>query len=396
MAHTPRTTAAPPTPPSTAGRFAHPFFSSQPPAARTPVNGHRRMTDWSKSQLGPVPKTINDGKMSLSDIIGTNGVQEIQSIGELRFHALGDSGVGHADDAEKVAEYMATDYHPDAGGLNPAFLFHLGDVIYGPSKAEHYGERFYRPYWHYPGKIIAIPGNHDGEAKIAADEPSLSAFRANFCANTAAVPTQASGSGIFRETMTQPGVYWLLDAPFARIVGLYSNRLENPGYLEGDGGNDTSQLQWLHDCLTSIKAMPAKALVMATHHPPFSSAGHSGSTEMLASIDKICSEVGVFPDLFLSGHAHNYQLYIRRINGRQIPFIVAGTGGISVQHVPDATGGPVDGSSDTTYESALSALGCLFVTISARQIKTEFWPLDQQQAYDSWVVDLATHTASRG
>ena len=247
--------------------------------------------------------------MSFADIIGSEAVQEVQTIGELRFHALGDSGVGHADDAEKVAEYIATDYHPDAGGLNPAFLFHLGDVIYGPSKAKHYGEQFYRPYRHYPGKIIAIPGNHDGQSKSAADNPSLNAFIDNFCATSAAVPEQAAGSGIFRETMTQPGVYWMLDAPFARIIGLYSNRLENPGFLEGHGGADTSQLQWLRDTLTAIKAMPAKALVMATHHPPFSSAGHSGSTEMLQSIDNICSAVDVLPDLFLSAHAHSYQLY---------------------------------------------------------------------------------------
>jgi hypothetical protein len=334
--------------------------------------------------------------MSLADIIGSEAVQEIQAIGELRFHALGDSGVGHADDAEKVAEYIATDYRPDAGGLNPAFLFHLGDVIYGPSKSEHYGERFYRPYRHYPGKIIAIPGNHDGESKSAADNPSLNAFIGNFCATSAAVPEQAAGSGIFRETMTQPGVYWMLDAPFARIIGLYSNRLENPGFLEGDGGADTSQLQWLRDTLTAIKAMPPKALVMATHHPPFSSAGHSGSTEMLQSIDNICNAVDVLPDLFLSAHAHSYQFYTRRIRGRQVPFIVAGTGGMPPQGLPPATGEPFGTSGDTTYDSGMAALGSLFVTISPRQIKTEFWPLDQQTAFDTWVVDLDTHLVSRG
>src|SRR5262249_62268917 len=90
-----------------------------------------------------------------------------------------------------------------------------------------------RPHRPYPGKTIATPGNHDGEVKSPADSPSLKAFQANFCAAKATVPPQASGSGIFRETMTQPGVYWLLDAPFVRIIGLYSNLLENPGYLEG-------------------------------------------------------------------------------------------------------------------------------------------------------------------
>jgi hypothetical protein len=197
--------------------------------------------------------------------------------------------------------------------------------------------------------------------------------------------------------MTQPGAYWLLDAPFVRVIGLYSNRLENPGYLEGDAGNNTSQLDWLHATMETIRSAPAKALVMATHHPPFSSGGHSGSTEMLQSIDKICNDVGLLPDLFLSAHAHSFQLYTRRIGGRQVPFIVVGTGGMPPQPVPDATGEPFGGRSDTTYDSGLSSLGCLFVTVSTRQIKVEFWPLDEEKkAFDTWVVDLQTHLVNRG
>src|SRR5690242_18850390 len=161
--------------------------------------------------------------MTLAEFIGAPGVAEIQNAGEIRFHASGDSGVGSAHVAELVGDDMATDYTPAGGAANPAFLFHLGDVIYGTDKEPHYTDRFYRPYRHYPGKIIAIPGNHDGESKSAADNPSLNAFIGNFCATSAAVPEQAAGSGIFRETMTQPGVYWMLDAPFARIIGLYSN-----------------------------------------------------------------------------------------------------------------------------------------------------------------------------
>jgi 3',5'-cyclic AMP phosphodiesterase CpdA len=178
----------------------------------------------------------------------------------------------------------------------------------------HYGDRFYRPYRHCPGKILAIPGNHDGEEKSSTDSPSLKAFRANFCADTATVPPQAAGSGIYRETMTQPGVFWLLDTPFARIIGLYSNRLENPGYLQAitSGQNDTSQIDWLKKTLGTIsKAKDQKALVIATHHPPYSQSGHSGSTEMNQTIDDACSKAGVTPDLFLSAHAHNYQCYTR-------------------------------------------------------------------------------------
>lgn len=374
------------------GRFAHPFYTNVPPSQRTPVNGQRRMIDWSKQQLGPVPAVLRNGLIDLSEIIGDAGVREIETVGELRFHALGDSGVGMAHEAELVSDEMATDYKPDAGGLNPAFLFHLGDVLYGPDKEAHYGDRFYRPYRHYPGKILSIPGNHDGEVRSSADSPSLAAFRANFCAATASVPPAASGIGIYRETMTQPGVYWMLEAPFARIIGLYSNCLENPGFLEGSAG-DKSQLYWLTKTLAGIaKAKDGKALILATHHPPYSQSGHSGSTEMNKSITDAFTAAGIFPDAFLSAHAHNYQRYTRRLSGKQILYIVSGGGGMPAQPVAPATGQPADATNEVTYDAAMSSLGYLFVTVSATQLKTEFWPLGQQtKPFDSVTLDLATH-----
>jgi hypothetical protein len=378
-------------------RYAHPFFLPGPQSARQPINGQTRMTDWSKKQLGPIPPITGDGTMTLDEIIGADGVKEIEQVGEIRFHALGDSGVGQAQEAQNVSDEMATDYTAGAGGLNPAFLFHLGDVIYGPDKGAHYVDRFYSPYRHYPGKILAIPGNHDGEEKSAADSPSLKDFLANFCTAKAAVPPAAASSGIFRETETQPGVYWMLDTPFVRIVGLYSNRLENPGFLDGmttAGKDDSSQLDWLTKTLKAIaKAKDNKALVIATHHPPYSQSGHSGSTEMNASIDQACAGAGVTPDLFLSGHAHNYQRYTRHIGEKQVPYIVVGTGGMPPQPVVSATGQPVTGTPDLTYDSAVSSLGYLFVTISEKQLTTEFWELGQQhtKAFDTVTVDLSTH-----
>ena len=380
-------------------RYAHPFYLPAPRGLRQPINGHTHMTDWSKQQLGPIPAAVRGGNMDLAEVIGAEGVKEIEDLGEIRFHALGDSGVGAAHEAQQIADEMATDFRPGAGGMNPAFLFHLGDVIYGNDKGNHYGERFYVPYKHYPGKIIGIPGNHDGEVKSPVDSPSLKDFRANFCANTAAVPSQASGSGIFRETMTQPGVYWFLNAPFVQIIGLYSNLLENPGYLEGinNGRSDTSQLDWLGRTLSSIgKAKERKALVIATHHPPYSQSGHSGSTEMNQSIADACTNAGVFPDLFLSAHAHNYQRYTRRMGGKQIPYIVVGTGGMPPQPVAAATGQPADASHEVTYDAAISSLGYLFVTVSAKKVTVQFWQLGSQhtQPFDPLTIDLATHTVS--
>ena len=53
---------------------------------------------------------------------------------------------------------------------------------------------------------------------------------------------------------------------------------------------------------------------------------------MSGAIDAACEKAGVIPDAFLSAHAHNYQRYTRRTNGRQIPYVVAGTGGIAQRH----------------------------------------------------------------
>ena len=395
-ARTPANAPRPATTPYAAERYAHPFFVPADPADRLPVNGHHRMTDWSKLQLGPVPKPTGDAVIKLSDVIGATGVQEIENLGEIRFHALGDSGVGHADKAQEVAEDMAVDFTPAAGALNPAFMLHLGDIIYGNDKSNHFGERFYSPYRRYPGKIIAIPGNHDGEVRAQADSPSLKAFRANFCASTASVPPQASSTGIYRETMTLPGVYWMLDAPYLRVIGLYSNLLENPGYLQGktsSGKLDTTQLTWLKDTLSDIANKERKALVIATHHPPYSSQGHSGSTEMSDSIDEACASTNVTPHAVLSAHAHNYQRYTRRIAGKQVVYIVAGTGGMPPQHVPAATGQPADSSNQVTYDGALASYGYLFASASAHQLKFDFWQLGAEHttAYDPITLDLDTH-----
>jgi hypothetical protein len=366
------------------------------PAPRLPDD----LTDWKKANLGPLPAPKNNNQMKLSDIIGTIGVNQIEQLGELRFHALGDSGATHGDDAELVAEEMTTDFKPGADALNPAFLFHLGDIVYGPDKAAHYVDRFYNPYRHYPGKIISIPSNHDGETLVAQDQPSLKDYLANFCTASAQVPRDASSRGIFRETMIQPGAYWLLDAPFVRILGLYSNRIENPGFLEAKtnaGALDTSQIDWLEKTLKTLATAPEKkALIIATHHPAYSAGNHSGSQHMSDTIDQCCQSANIWPDAILSGHSHNFQRYTRRVNGRQIPYIVAGTGGMPPQKVPPTTGQPSEGSNQTTYDAAVQSYGYLFVTVSKIKLSVEFWQLGEEHVkpFNSLTVDLTTHLVS--
>jgi hypothetical protein len=115
---------------------------------------------------------------------------------------------------------------------------------------------------------------------------------------------------------------------------------------------------------------------------------------MNQSIDATCTAAAVTPDLVLSAHAHNYQRHTRRIGSKQVPYIVAGTGGMPPQPVVGATGQPADPVNHVTYDAAVSSLGYLFITVSPHQLKTEFWQLGSQhtEPFDPLTVDLATHT----
>jgi hypothetical protein len=380
-------------------RWAHPFFTTIPKAQRTPVPGiGTSLTDHIKGNLEAIPAPDRTPVFTLPEIIGQTGADEIAAAGSILFHTTGDTGRGMETPQGAVAAGMATDFNIAQPTSSPAFFFHLGDVIYGPNKDAEYKKEFYEPYVHYPGKIVAIAGNHDGEVLPTTDPVSLRAFLANFCAAQQAVPAVAGT--IYRETMNQPGVYYLLDAPFVQIVALYSNAAENPGFISGviPGG---AQKQWLQKTLQQIAkdraAGKRKALVMATHHPPFTAGGHSPSTEMLSDIDGVCQQAGVMPDMYLSGHAHSYQRYTRDVTiaGRQmeIPYVVVGTGGINDQAVPPATGAK---TGDHTYVSSFKGYGYMLVEVSTGAITGTVFEVDPttqaKTQFEKFTVDLQTST----
>jgi len=65
--------------------------------------------------------------------------------------------------------------------MDPAFCYHLGDVVYYNGEVPEYWPQFYEPYEHYPLPIVAIPGNHDGEL-LTRSSISLEGFHENFLA----------------------------------------------------------------------------------------------------------------------------------------------------------------------------------------------------------------------
>jgi predicted phosphodiesterase len=376
-------------------RYAHPFFTPIPPAERAPDFSAfgQRMASWIAAGLGPIPTPrTKSSVLDLTDVLGAKAVADITAAGAIRFHTVGDTGLNVAHSyPEDVSDAMSRDYKVGDDAHNPAFFFHLGDVIYGPNKESLYRDEFYRAYVGYPGKIIAVPGNHDGETYPDTDPKSLRAFLANFCTKTPVLPPIASDVRIFRQTMIQPGVYFLLRAPFVDIVGLYSNWAQGPGSIVG-ANNDQQQKQWLAKTLATIAAErkrgARKALVLAMHHPPYSKGGKGGSPDMLKDLDEACTQAGIQPDAVLSGHAHNYQRHTRYIGARTIPFIVAGGGGHSLGKVEQPTDPPTrDG--DHSFDKALKGYGYLLLTVDPKKLRIEFTALDEAtRPYDAVEVTL--------
>ncbi len=374
-----------------------------------------------------IPKLrVNPPVMDLGAVLPASALDAINAAGKLVFHSVGDTGgIIRSEPQLAVADAMAADLAGKtyAKGL-PSFFYHLGDVVYFFGQETYYPEQFYEPYRNYAAPILAIPGNHDGFMyKGEATKISLKAFVGNFCAPKpiAAVP------GFSRTTMTQPGVYFTLTAPFARIIGLYSNAGESTGVLSSSKIG-TGQISFLKNqlaaALAARKADPQnkipQALILAVHHPPFTgSSAHSPSPAMLKAIDECCQQAGIWPDLVLSGHAHLYERYTRtmKADGRQIPFVVAGNGGyydlpglktkangkkpVAGKHTePDGQGNTIslDQYDDTDY-------GYLRITVSAAAILVEAFVVSMAprpstlvppavKLIDTFTVNLLKHTVS--
>ncbi|HXZ79532.1 MAG TPA: metallophosphoesterase [Terriglobales bacterium] len=245
----------------------------------------------------------------------------IAQSGQLVFHSVGDTGGIHGDDVQRaISDAMEAQITKAGDGAKPMFFYDLGDVIYFNGQSTLYKWQFYEPYQYYPAPIFAIPGNHDGDIRVRKGdpidtEPTLYGFIQNFC------DTFAHHDYPYRDTMTQPYVYWTLETPLLNIIGLYSNV---EGSLDARGTNE--QQAWLED---QMKNAPAdRWLLVTVHHPPFSlDSSHGGCPDILSALDRAIEKTRRIPDAILSGHVHNYQRFSRKVGKQTVPYLVAGAGG---------------------------------------------------------------------
>ncbi|HXC94638.1 MAG TPA: metallophosphoesterase [Edaphobacter sp.] len=402
-----------PAQPPSVGASGQPVFS-QPQPSPDPTGFKDPVSDKNLQgilSLEAVPQPRGgavEPVLTLAEVYGSAGaakIAAIQQAGQIVFHSVGDTGsvVGPATQS-LVADKMVTDFSEANPADVPSFLFHLGDVVYYFGEATYYYDQFYTPYRDYPAPILAIPGNHDGIVYPKDPAPTLDAFLKNFC-TPAPAPSPDAGN-LVRTTMIQPAVYFTLEAPFVRILGLYSNVLEDPGVISSENGQnnalDNRQIDFLTAALKRVQSEKfAGAVIIAMHHPPFTGGSdHGGSPLMLADIDSACTAAGVWPHAIFSGHAHNYQRYTRTVNNMQIPFLVAGCGGHSPLSPMRATyRTPYVIDSTLTLESYdATDYGYLRVIVNATTMSIEFHPQHDggvtKTPDDVVTVALATHTVS--
>jgi 3',5'-cyclic AMP phosphodiesterase CpdA len=361
-----------------------------------------------QDEIQPFPRPLPyPPRIDLRAILGPKLLDPIVHARRISFHAVGDTGASStaliASEA-RVADALAAEV--TAGRTRaPAFLFHLGDVVYNFGEGQYYYDQFYEPFRRYDRPIFALAGNHDGavygpstKAPVA---PTLEAYLRNFCANAPGPSPDAPG--IARTTMTQPGVYFTLDAPYVSIIALYSNVLEHPGVISSQNGHFAladDQLAFLAAELTRLgpeRAALERAIVVAVHHPPVSFDDTHGSSPTMANeIDAVCARTGVWPDAVLSGHAHLYQRFSRQVNGRTIPYLVAGSGG-HLQHAPrpGLPKAPADFGNyrleiDPVFELGYLTLTCNLPARGAPTLTGTFQSQAAKPTRDSFTLDLKT------
>jgi len=256
---------------------------------------------------------------------------------KLVFHMVGDTGgVRNPDFQRKVASEMVLQIkEAEAPADQAQFLYHLGDIVYHHGEMSGYYEQFFSPYRHYPGPVFAIAGNHDSDVNPDSEPyESLDAFRAVFC-DTGRKKISFSRDANW-QSMVQPNVYWTLETPLARIIGLYSNV---PKY----GVITDEQRRWfIEELKIAQRSRPEQALIVCLHHSPYSAdINHGSSIAMIAFLEGVFSETGIRPDIVFSGHVHNYQRFHKNYpDGKTVPFIVAGAGGFDELHPLAQKGDP--------------------------------------------------------
>src|ERR1700722_19729733 len=351
------------------------------PAANFPVQASRTADSIQPPhypfQPLPTPNGPAPYRFDLSQLLSAADVTKIKNAGVMVFHTVGDTGdYRDSGPQDLVATIMTQDVQNSPDGKQPAFYYHLGDVIYFAGDIDKYGAYFYETYKEYPAFIVSIPGNHDCQPDDPQDGPvdpnkvPLDGWGKNFMSKDPAQPGSLK-TAANRTQMDLPNAYWTFTTPLATIIGLFSNVGETEGEFHQE------QIDWFKSEL--VAADPNLALIVTVHHPSFSGdTEHSGSSVVDQVLSSSFLTTKRYPDLILSGHVHNYQRFTRVVKGPkgqlEIPYLVAGAGGYTKLGTLHTVNGappkvPLSGGNSLTLEQYdQKNFGFLRLEVSKTQI----------------------------
>jgi len=183
---------------------------------------------------------------------------------------------------------------------HPKNLFMLGDLT---SKGSN--EKVWAPVDAFLKKInikaYALPGNHEYM------------FR------------PSKGLKMFKQRFKEEWLYgYFVNEDSVAIVMLNSN------FIHLSQNEFSKQLAWYRSVMATLDTDPAvKAIIVCTHHPPYSNSKEGGSSQQVADSIVPAYEKTKKAKLFISGHSHNLEYFTDSIGKH---FLVIGGGGGIKKH----------------------------------------------------------------
>ena len=241
----------------------------------------------------PAPRDLPEPRLTLAAVLGENETtlqKRLTANGHVVFHAVGDTGSTRGPENQNlVSDKMVNDF-TDTDQGQPSFFLHLGDVIYSFGEAKYYYDQFYEPYRTTRRRSSPLPATTTAWLRQARRHDA-GGFPGKFCASDFEVTSEAGG--LSRTAQIQPGVFFSFEAPFVRILALYSNTLEDPGVISNSTIGD-SQLAYLEAALTRVKSEDFNgALILAHHHPAYSAgSGMAGAKRCFCRLTRSARKPG--------------------------------------------------------------------------------------------------------
>ena len=277
---------------------------------------------------------------------------------------IGDMGHG-GKDQKKVSKLMGL----LMGKYNISFVSGLGDNIY-PSGCKdkndiQFKRKFERPYSNLPNKIpwYMILGNHDY----------------GYIYGTTGIPEAIDNSQSqldYHDYSVKKGGKWRMPAKY------YSYGKDPVEFFALDTNFDQLSPSEINTqkrvMIDKIKASKKKWKIVVGHHTWRSIAEH-GNAEF-PELEKFLTELSKKTDMdaYICGHDHCKSLVLKKVNNREIPLIVCGTGGESYNYTLSPGNMSIDNSKLYFFSPHL---GVCLLDITEKRIVYTFYDSDGKIEY---------------